>query len=38
MILKTGKRAYEVMLFDMQNYVYFESVLNTLYIEIKRKC
>ena len=29
---------YEVMFFDMQKYVYSENVLNTLYIEIKRKC
>ena len=30
-------KVYEVMLFDMQNYVYSESVFNTLYIEIKHK-
>ena len=30
-------KVYEVMLFDIQNYVYSESVFNTLYIEIKHK-
>ena len=34
-ILKTSKKLYEVMIFDMWKYVYFESVFNTLYIEIK---
>ena len=28
---------YEVMLFDMQKYLYYEIVFNTLYIEIKHK-
>ena len=37
MILKTNKNVYEVMFFDMQNYVYSESVFNTLYIVIKYK-
>ena len=31
-------KAYEVMFFDMQKYVYSESVFNTSYIEIKHKC
>ena len=31
-ILKTSKKAYEVMLFDMENLV------NTLYIELKKQC
>ena len=38
MILKTNNKVYEVMFFDIQNYVYSESVLNTLHIEIKQKC
>ena len=29
---------YEVMFFGMLKYVYYESVFNTLYIEIKLKC
>ena len=29
---------YEVMFFDMWKYLCSESVLNTLYIEIKHKC
>ena len=36
MILTTSKKVYEVMFFDMQKYVYSESVFNTLYIEIKQ--
>ena len=31
-ILKTSKKAYEIMLFDM------ESLVNTLYIELKKQC
>ena len=34
-ILKISKNVYEVMFFDLQKYLYSESVLNTLYIEIK---
>ena len=26
------------MFFDMQKYIYYKSVFNTLYIEIKYKC
>ena len=37
-ILKTSKKVYEVMFFDMLMYVYSESVLDTLYIVIKHKC
>ena len=33
--LKTSKKMYEVLIFDMQNYVYSEDVFNALYIEIK---
>ena len=36
-ILKTSKKVYEVMFFDMQKYIYSESVFNTLYIETKHK-
>ena len=28
---------YEVIFFDMEKYVYSESVFNTLYIKIKQK-
>ena len=35
---KNKQKVYEVMFFDMQKYVYSESVFNTLYIEIKHKC
>ena len=31
------QKVYEVMLFDMQKYVYFESFSDTLYIEINYK-
>ena len=37
-ILKTSKKVYEVMFFDMLKYVYSVSVFNALYIEIKQKC
>ena len=37
MIYKQATKMYEVMFFDMQKYVYSESVFNTIYIEIKRK-
>ena len=30
-----AKKCYEVMFFDMQKYLYSESVFNTLYNEIK---
>ena len=36
-ILKTRKKVYEVVLFDMLKYVYSESLFNTLDIEIKYK-
>ena len=32
-----AKKCYEVMFFDMQKYLYSESVFNTLYNEIKQK-
>ena len=38
MVYKKTKKVYEVMFFDMWKYVYFESVFNTLDIEIKYKC
>ena len=31
------QKVYEGMLFDMQQYVYFESIFKALYIEIKHK-
>ena len=34
MIFKTSKKACEVM-FYMSKYIYYESLFNTLYIEIK---
>ena len=36
--LKTGKKVHEVIFFDMQKYVYSESLFNTLYNEIKHIC
>ena len=36
--IKTSKKKYEIMLFDIQKNIYSESVINTLYFEIKRKC
>ena len=38
MILKTSKKLYEVIFFDISKYVYSESVFNTLCNEIKHKC
>ena len=38
MILKTSKKVYEVMFFNIWNYFYSESIFSTLYIEIKHKC
>ena len=35
---KQATKVYKEMLFDMQKYIYSESLLNTLYIEIKSKC
>ena len=35
-ILKTGKKVCEIIFFDIQKYVYSESVFNTLYIEVKQ--
>ena len=35
---KQAIQVYEVMCFDMQKYVYSESIFDTLYIEIKDKC
>ena len=35
-ILKTSKKVYEVMFFDMLKYVYSESGFNPLHIEIKQ--
>ena len=35
---KNKQKAYEVMFYDIDTYVYFVSLFNTLYIEIKRKC
>ena len=32
-----NKKVYKVMLFEMQKYVYSESVFNTLYTEINHK-
>ena len=29
---------HEVMFFGMEKYIYSESLFNTLYTEIKRKC
>ena len=37
-ILKTSKTVHDLMFFDMRNYIYFESIFNTLYIEIEHKC
>ena len=37
MILKTSKKVYEVIVFNLQKYVYSESLLNTLYIQLKHK-
>ena len=34
---RNKQQVYEVILFDMQKYVYSENVFNTLYIEIKHK-
>ena len=36
MVLKTSKKVYEVMLFDMSKYVYSENVFDTLYNQIKQ--
>ena len=36
--VKTCKKVYEVLFFDIHNYAYSESVFNTPYIEIKYKC
>ena len=36
-ILKITKKLHEVIIFDIQKYVYSESVFNSLYIETKRK-
>ena len=36
-ILKITKELHEVIIFDIQKYVYSESVFNSLYIETKRK-
>ena len=41
MILKTSKKAHEVMLFDMEKYIYSENLFNSLYIKMKhnvKKC
>ena len=43
MILKASKKVYEVIFFDVEKYVYSESVFITLlytytYTDIKRKC
>ena len=35
-ILKTSKKMYEVIFFDMKKYVYSEGVFNKLYTEIKQ--
>ena len=35
--VKTSKKEYEVMCFDVQKYTYSESVFNTLYIEVKHR-
>ena len=37
-ILKASKIVHGEMVFDIKKYVYSESVFNSLYIEIKRKC
>ena len=37
-ILKASKKVYEVMFFDVKKYVYSESALNTIYININHKC
>ena len=34
---KNNQKEYEAIFFDMQKYVYSESVFITLYIEIKHK-
>ena len=36
-VLKTSKKVYEVVFFDMKTYIYSKSVFNTPYIEIKQK-
>ena len=33
--IKQAQKVYEVIFFDMQKCIYSESLLNTLYIEIK---
>ena len=35
---KNKQKGVEVMFFSMWKYVYSETVLNILYIEIKHKC